>query len=279
MFPHPQFTEQWQSSQGAQSVPPGPSGNHPVNQPTSSSSTPPPQPSSGAPGRHPISILMKRFQPAAEPRTTYVTGIAKLPPLAEMSEDKYDAAEESDNLSDLGGAEGKPPISLMQREFSLKQFAKRMGQANYSAFNKWKKVWVAGFLRKKHRPIIQGQNRFKQVRDGPMHREMVVTDSLATFETWLPLVNLDIAEWIRQQWVEMFLKKCTSAIREARKKRRRGNTRPATDLGERAGKQARSNLPQLQNRMFMDMIHWVSNGKDMVLAPKQLQVLYTDVRH
>ena len=27
------------------------------------------------------------------------------------------------------------------------------------------------------------------------------------------------------------------------------------------------------------MINWVSNGKDMVLAPKQLQALYTDVRH
>jgi len=26
------------------------------------------------------------------------------------------------------------------------------------------------------------------------------------------------------------------------------------------------------------MIHWVSNGKDMVLAPKQLQASYTDVR-
>jgi len=75
-----------------------------------------------------------------------------------MSYGEYDAADESDNFSDLGGAEGKPPISLKQMEFSSKQFAKRMGQANYSAFNKWKKVWVAGFLKKKHRSIIQGQN-------------------------------------------------------------------------------------------------------------------------
>jgi len=29
----------------------------------------------------------------------------------------------------------------------------------------------------------------------------------------------------------------------------------------------------------MVVICWVSNGKDMVLAPKQLQALYTDVRH
>jgi len=29
----------------------------------------------------------------------------------------------------------------------------------------------------------------------------------------------------------------------------------------------------------MVVIRWVSNGKDMVLAPKQLQAFYTDVRH
>jgi len=75
-----------------------------------------------------------------------------------MSYDEYDAADESDDMSDLGGAEGKPPISLKQTEFSLKQFAKRMRQANNSVFNKWKKVWVAGFLEKKHRSIIRGQN-------------------------------------------------------------------------------------------------------------------------
>jgi hypothetical protein len=279
MFPPPQFPGQGPSSPGAPRVPPGPPGNHPVNLPTSSSSTPPPQPPSGAPGRHPISLPTKRFQPPAEPRKTDVAGIADLPPLPELSYDEYDAAEESDDSSDLGGAEGKPPISLKQTEFSLKQFAKRMGQANYSAFNKWKKVWVAGFLEKKHRSIIRGQNRLKQVRDGPLHWETAVADFLATFETWLPLVNFDNAEWIRRQWVEMFLKKCASEIREARKKGRRGNKRPATDLGERPGKKARSNLPELPNTTFTVMISWVSNGKDMVLAPKQLQASYTDVRH
>jgi hypothetical protein len=58
----------------------------------------------------------------------------------------------------LGGAEGKPPVSLKQTKFSLKQFAKRMGQANYSAFKKWEKGWGAGFLEKKHQSIIWGQN-------------------------------------------------------------------------------------------------------------------------
>jgi len=64
-----------------------------------------------------------------------------------------------------------------------------------------------------------------------MHCETAVADFLATFETSLPLVNFDNAEWICQQWVEMFLKKCASEIQEARKKGRRGNKRPPTDFG------------------------------------------------
>ena len=196
-----------------------------------------------------------------------------------MSYDEYDVADERDHLSDLAGAEGKPPKSLKQMEFSLNQFAKRMGQPNFSAFNKWKKVWVAGFLEKKHRSIIWGQNRLKQVRDGPLHWVTAVADFLATFETWLPLVNFDNADWIRWQHVEMFLKKCVCKIREARKKGRQRNKRPATDLGERVGTQVRSNLPEVPNTTFTVMICWVSNGKDMVLAPKQLQASYTDVRH
>ena len=75
------------------------------------------------------------------------------------------------------------------------------------------------------------------------------------------------------------MNKCASEIRKARKKGCRGNKRPATDLGERVGKMVRSNLPEMPNTTFTVMIHWVSNGKDMVLAPKQLQALYTDVRH
>jgi hypothetical protein len=42
---------------------------------------------------------------------------------------------------------------------------------------------------------------------------------------------------------------------------------------------ARSNLPDLPNTTFKVMIHWVSNGQDVVLAPKQLQASYIDVRH
>ena len=77
----------------------------------------------------------------------------------------------------------------------------------------------------------------------------------------------------------MFVKRCASEIREARKKGRRGNKRPATDLGERASKKARSNLPELPNTTFMVVICRVSNGNDIVLSPNQLHAAYTDVRH
>ena len=107
--------------------------------------------------------------------------------------------------------------------FTLKQFTTRMRQPNFSTFNKWKKVWVAGFLEMKHQSIIPGQNRLKQQRDGPLHWETAVADFLETFQKWLPLENFDNAEWIRQQWVEMILKTCASEVGEGRKKGRRGN--------------------------------------------------------
>ena len=151
----------------------------------------------------------------------------------------------------MGRAEGKAAISSKQTEFSSKQFAKRIAQPNFSACNKWKKVWVAGFLEKKHRCIIPGQNYLKQQRDGPLHRETAVADFLETFENRLPLENFDHAEWIRQQWVEMFLKKHASEVREARKKRRGGNKQPATDLGECARKKVTGNVPGLPNTTFM----------------------------
>ena len=135
MLPAPESPGQAPSSQGAPGVSPGPPGNQLVNQPSSSSSTPPPQPHFGPHERHAISLRTKKFQPPAHLPKTHVAGIADLPPFTELSNDKYDVAVESDDSSDLGGAEGKPPISLKQTEFSLKQFAKRMGQPNFSAFN------------------------------------------------------------------------------------------------------------------------------------------------
>jgi len=49
------------------------------------------------------------LQPPAQSRKPEVAGIADMAQLPEMSEDEYDAAEESNDLSDLCVAEGKPP--------------------------------------------------------------------------------------------------------------------------------------------------------------------------
>jgi hypothetical protein len=95
-----------------------------------------------------------------------------------------------------------------------------MGQRSFSTFNKWKKVWVAGFFEKKHWSIILRQHRLKQLRDGPLLWETAVADVLETFETWLPLENLENTKWIQRQLVVMFLKKCASEVQEARKKER-----------------------------------------------------------
>jgi hypothetical protein len=112
---------------------------------------------------------------------------------------KYDEGDESDDSSDLGGADGKPPINQNQTEFSLKQFAIRIRPDDYSAFHMWKKVAVAGFLKKKPQSIMRGQNCLKQIQDGPLHGETEVTQCLATFNIWLLLVNFDNAEWILRQ--------------------------------------------------------------------------------
>jgi hypothetical protein len=189
MFPSQQLTGQGSSSPGAPRVPPTTRGKIPVIQSTSSVLIPYEQLPS-APGRPPMSIPTKRSQPALEPRRTDVPGYEDLPKLPEISYEKFDSAVEGDDLSDLGGAEGKASISLKQMEITLKQFAKRMGQPNFSAFNKWKNVWVAGFLKKNHWSIITGQNSWKQQRDGPLHWEMVVANCLDTFETWLLFENL-----------------------------------------------------------------------------------------
>jgi hypothetical protein len=89
----------------------------------------------------------------------------------------------------LGSAAGKLPIRLTQTEFSLMQFATRMGQVDYIVFNRWKMEWVAGFLEKKHRPSIDGKKHLKQVWVGPLPCEMVIAEVFETFQNWLPLDN------------------------------------------------------------------------------------------
>jgi hypothetical protein len=100
MFPPQQFTRQGPSSPGAPRVPPALPGNILVIRPTSSSSTPYRQPA-GAPGRPPIGLTKKRFQPATEPRKTDVTGIVDLHPVPEISYAEFDAVYESNDSSDL----------------------------------------------------------------------------------------------------------------------------------------------------------------------------------
>jgi hypothetical protein len=155
----------------------------------------------------------------------------------------------------------------------LKQVAKRTVQANYSVFNKWKKVWVFRLLEKKHWSMIWGQNHLKPVRDGPMHLAIAVADCMETFEDWLPLDTFDNAQSNRWEWGQMVLRKCAIKIREARKKGRRGNMLTATDMSDCASKQARRNLPEVPITMFMVVIRLVSNRKDMALAQNPLQTL------
>jgi len=245
MFPPQQFPGRWPPSVGAPRVPPALPGNNPVSRGTSSASTPYGQLHSTS-GWPPISHPTKQFHPAAEPHRTEVAGIVEMPPLPEISYNKLDAEWESDDSSDLGGAEGKAPISLRQTEFSLTQFGTRMGQPNFSTFNKWKKVCVAGFLENKHWSNMPGQNLLQQLRDGSLHWETAVANVMETFETWLPWEKIDTAELIRWQWVEMIWKKCAGAVREERKMWRRASKWLARCLGERVGNKAICKTPDCQ---------------------------------
>jgi len=77
----------------------------------------------------------------------------------------------------------------------------------------------------------------------------------------------------------MYLKKCASGVRQARKQRRRVNKQPGTDLGEHVGNKARGNVPELPNTTFRVVILRVPNGNNDQTSSIQLQCLHTDVRH
>jgi len=151
---------------------------------TSSASIPPVH-HSGAPVRPPINHPMNQFLPSAELRTIDVGAFADQLSLLGGSYAIYNTDDQSDILSDMGAAEGTAPISQMQPVFYSKQFAKRMGESNFITFNRWKKVWVSGFLGKKHQSIIQGQNHLTQLWDRPLYRVTVVADMIMTFQSWL----------------------------------------------------------------------------------------------
>jgi hypothetical protein len=157
MFLEQQITGQVPSPTGIPRVPPRPPENDPVNRSTSCSSTPPSGHPSSASGIPAISLPMKQFLLPVVLQKTDIERIVDLPPLHKISYNSHDAHDECDDSSDLGGAAGKPPVSLKQTEFSTMQFAKSMAPANNSSFNKCEKVWVVGFFKKRHRSIIRMQ--------------------------------------------------------------------------------------------------------------------------
>jgi len=73
---------------------------------------------------------LKSFLQPTVSRKPDDAGIAHLPPLPASSYEDYVGDFENHDLLDLDGAEGKVPSSLKQTILSLKQFAKRKGQAN-----------------------------------------------------------------------------------------------------------------------------------------------------
>ena len=75
------------------------------------------------------------------------------------------------------------------------------------------------------------------------------------------------------------LKQCTRDYCRRREKEISGNKGPEIDLGEHLRTELKCHLPELPNRTFIILSHWVSNGSANLQFPKQLQASYTDVRH
>jgi hypothetical protein len=154
-----------------------------------------------------------------------------------------------------------------------------MGQPNFSTFNKWEKVWVAGFLEKMHWSISQGQYCMKQLRDRPLHCVMVVRNVLQSFKTWRPLETYDNVECIRRQWVKVLLQKSVIEVWEVRKKRSQGNLPPVTELRQRLGKTLTGNLPESPKTTFLVLICQVLNGNNDKTISIQLETSCPDVRN
>jgi hypothetical protein len=88
----------------------------------------------------PQQVPNKMIPAACRTIETGVTRVANWPPILEISFNDHDADAASNNSLALDTAECKPPGGLKHPKFSSKQFAKRMGQGNYSAFDKNMKV-------------------------------------------------------------------------------------------------------------------------------------------
>jgi hypothetical protein len=103
------------------------------------------------------------------------------------------------------------------------QSAKRIGQANYWAFDMRNQVGVAGILERTLRFIIWLRNGLSPVREQLLDWEAAVAELLLTFDDWLQFDNFDNAKWIHWQWVVIFWKQFICELSELRKRGSIGN--------------------------------------------------------
>jgi len=199
MFPPPQFSGQRPLSPGAARVRPGPPVHNWVHRPVSSSCDPPPGPPSGTPGRPLIRLPTNRFQLPAEPREELSQGLWtyphcwRFPTIITMQMmwamiPRTWAVEKATHQS--AWSKTNSPWSNLPKGWRRPTLMNSTSGRKYG--------WL-GFWRRSIGPLSGGRNRLKQLRDGPLHWEKVVTVFLDTFNNWLPLVDFSNTEWINRQ--------------------------------------------------------------------------------
>lgn len=144
----------------------------------------------GANAMQPGSLPMHRLQPAVNLRTTDATGVVDCPPVVQLFQNEFNTDDGCNNLQDNCGAKAKAPMGHKYTEFSVKQFAKSMGQRNFSSFSKWQNVQDVRILEKMHWSIFWGQNHQEMLQDGPLHWIILIAEDLEKLEEWLSLENL-----------------------------------------------------------------------------------------
>jgi len=141
------------------------------------------------------------------------------------------------------GRKAKPQLAWIKQNSPWSNLLKGWGSPTLVHSTSGRKYGWLGFSRRSICLLSRDRTIWNSCTMDPCAGRWWLVNFLETFETWLPLENFHNAEWIQRQWVDMFLKKCASEVLEARKKGRWGNKRPATDLGQRAGKKVRGNIP------------------------------------
>lgn len=135
IFPAEQFTGYGLSSSGTLQMSPAlPGSNLVVTWLTSFASTPLGQHSGNLHGL-PISLAIKHYQPAEEPYSTDNARISDSPPLPGILYYTYYTDYKRDYLSNIRCVQTNASIGRKPMQFSLKLFAKWMGQPNFSTFN------------------------------------------------------------------------------------------------------------------------------------------------